>query len=97
MENKTPGIIATIATALLCGCPGLFLLCSGAITSVVSFIPGADIDILGSTEPRSALLTGLGALFLGGLFVAIPVVVGIVTLRKKAPPPVIEEPIPPPS
>lgn len=98
MDKKNTGIIATIVTAVLCGCPGLFGVCLGAISAIVSFIPGADIDVMGSQDPQSALTMGLGALCLGIVFVAIPVVVGFVMLKKKpaaqAP---TDEPLPPAS
>ena len=97
MDKKNVGIIATVATALLCGCPGLFGVCWGLIAAVVSQIPGANIDIGGSSDPQTALISGIGALCLGVIFVAIPVVVGFVTLRKKPEPePYTTEPIPPP-
>lgn len=83
MNNKTPAIIATVVTALLCGCPGLFLLCIGPMFAIISQIPGAEIDIFGSQDPNSALTTGIVLLCLGVIFVAIPIVVGLVTLRKK--------------
>jgi hypothetical protein len=83
MNNKNRGMIATIATALLCGCPGLLALCWGSLSAVVSFVPGADINIGGSSDPRSALFAGLGTLCVGILFIAIPVAVGFFTLRKK--------------
>lgn len=96
MDKKTTGIIATVATALLCGCPGLAAVCWGALAAGASFIPGADIDIMGSSDPQSALTTGIGALCLGVVFVAIPIVVGFVMLRKKpAEVPAIDEPLPP--
>lgn len=101
MDKKKTGIIATVATALLCGCPGLFSLCYGAIAASVSFIPGADINMFGSTEPQAALSYGIGALCVGLIFIAIPIVVGVLTLRKKpeemATVIVPEEPLPPPS
>lgn len=83
MDKRTTGIIATVATTLLCGCPGLFALCFGAISAVVGFIPGADIDIGGSNDPAAAITMGLVALCLGIIGVAVPVVVGFVTLRNK--------------
>ncbi|MBN1535644.1 MAG: hypothetical protein JW908_02845 [Anaerolineales bacterium] len=83
MDKKNTGIIATVATALLCGCPGLFGLCFGLMFAVISQIPGADIDVLGSSDPQTALTTGLGTLCVGIIFIAIPIVVGILTLRKK--------------
>ena len=96
MNNKNTGIIATVATAILCGCPGLLTLCWGALAAFVSFVPGANIDIGGSSDPQSALFTGLGALCAGVIFIAIPIVVGVVTLRKKpAATPSSNEPLPP--
>ena len=83
MNNKNTGMIATIATALLCGCPGLLALCWGSLSAVISFVPGADINIGGSSDPSSALFAGLGTLCVGLLFIAIPVAVGFFTLRKK--------------
>lgn len=83
MENRTAGIIATIVTVVLCGCPGLFALCFGAIAVPASMAPGAQIDIFGSNDPEAALGTGLVMLCLGLLFIAIPVVVGFLTLRNR--------------
>lgn len=82
-KNKTTGIIATVAAVVLCGCPGLFAFCWGSISALVSFMPGADINIGGSSDPTSALLAGLGSLCVGVLFIAIPVAVGYFMLRKK--------------
>lgn len=83
MNNKTPAIIATVVAVLLCGCPGLFLLCIGPLMAIISQVPGAEIDIFGSQDPTSALTIGIALLCVGLIFVAIPVVVGLVTLRKK--------------
>lgn len=83
MNNKNTGIIATVAAALLCGCPGLFALCWGSLAAVISFVPGANINIGGSSEPRTALLSGLGTLCVGILFLIVPIAVGFFTLRKK--------------
>jgi len=97
MDKKQTGIIATVATALLCGCPGLFAMCFGLASAFASQIPGAEIDMLGSSDPQVALLSGIGALCLGIIFVIIPIVVGIVTLRKKPEEtPYSSEPVPPP-
>jgi hypothetical protein len=82
MDKKTTGLIATIATALLCGCPGLVGLCMGGMFAVVGTIPGSDIDIGGSSDPAAAVSTGIAMLCVGVIFIAIPIVVGVVTLRK---------------
>jgi hypothetical protein len=98
MDKRTTGIIATVATALLCGCPGLFGLCMGAMFAVVSQVPGADIDMYGSNDPAQALTTGLIGICGGIIFIIIPIVVGFLTLRKKAAPaPITDEPLPPTS
>lgn len=101
MDKKTTGIIATVATVLLCGCQGLFGLCLGAISALASFYPAAQIDVSGSNEPRAAFSWGLAILCLSLIFIAIPIVVGVFTLRNKpevaAPVSIPEEPLPPPS
>ena len=100
MEKRNVGMIATGIAVLLCGCPGLFSIFFGAIFALVSVIPGADINIAGSSSPTSALLTGLGACCGGLLFVAIPVIVGFVLLRNKPVEtltPASDEPLPPAS
>ena len=84
MEKRTGGIVATVVAVLLCGCPGLFSLCWGAIAASVSFMPNADINIGGSSDPQTALITGLGACCFGIIFIAIPIAVGFFTLRRKA-------------
>ena len=84
MENRKVGIIITIIAVVLCGCPGLFSVFWGLIASVVSFVPNADINIGGSSDPTTALVTGLGSCCLGLVFIAIPIAVGFFTLRKKA-------------
>ena len=84
MDNtRRNGLIATIAAAVLCGCPGLFALMWGAIASVVSFVPNAQIDIGGSSDPSTALYSGLGSMCLGVIFVGIAVAVGFFMLRRK--------------
>ena len=83
MDKKTTGLIATIATALLCGCPGIFGLCMGSTSLIASIVPDADIDVFGSSDPASAATMGFVFLCLSVIFIAIPIVVGVVTLRKK--------------
>ncbi len=83
MDKKTTGTIATIATAVLCGCPGLIGLCIGGTSLFASFVPGAEIDVFGSSDPGAATTMGITFLCLSVIFIAIPIVVGVVTLRKK--------------
>jgi hypothetical protein len=83
MDRKT-ALIVTIASAILCGCPGLFACFWGLIASTVSFIPGAEIDIGGSSDPTAALLTGLGSISIGVILVAIPIAIWFFTLRGKS-------------
>jgi hypothetical protein len=98
MDKKKTGTILTIVTAVLCGCPGLFGLCFGSITALNGFIPGAEIDLFGSSDPSTAIAMGIGTLCVSIIFIAIPIVIGVVMLRKKpeaateVPP---SEPLPP--
>ena len=83
MDRKTKGIIATIAAVLLCGCPGLFMCFFGATSVLASKIPGADIDVMGSSDPAAATTMGIVFLCLSMIFIAIPIAVGFFMLRKK--------------
>ena len=94
MDKKTTGIIATVVTGLLCGCPGLVSLCFGAMYALVSQVPGAQIDMFGSSDPADALTFGIIAVLIGLVMVVIPIVVGVIMLRRKGEP-VSNEPIPP--
>jgi uncharacterized membrane protein len=84
MQNRNAGVIATIIAVLLCGCPGLILACFGAIFALVSFMPGADIDIFGSSDPTAARMGGIGGLCLGVVFIVLTAVVAYITLRRKS-------------
>jgi uncharacterized membrane protein len=99
MENRTAAIIATVVTALLCGCSGLICIFAGVVSAFASTIPGAEIDMFGSNDPQAAMGAGIGMICLGIVFVIIPILVGVFTLRKKPQPPALsttpEEPIPP--
>lgn len=95
MDKRTTGLIATIATALLCGCPGLGVCLFGAVTAA-----GQGTFNDQSLSPS----VGFVLLCLSLLFIAIPFVVGFATLRKKpqvpAPgrvDPIDNEPLPPAS
>ncbi len=97
MDTKTKGIVSTIAAVVLCGCPGLFMCFFGAISTFVSFVPGADIDVGGSSDPATATAMGIGTLCLSLIFIAIPIAVGYFTLRKKPEAVITNEPLPPAS
>jgi hypothetical protein len=81
MDRRTTGIIATVVATMLCGCPGLCLLVFGAVSMVVPF---TYTDFNGDTF-RETLPAGWGiaGLCLALLFIAIPVVVAFLTLRRR--------------
>lgn len=93
--NRKTAIILTVVAAVICGCPGLVGMCLGATSAIASFIPGAEIDIFGSSDPTSALIWGIVSLCGGIIFLAIPIVLGVVTLRKKKSDVAAENPLPP--
>jgi uncharacterized membrane protein len=83
MNNRNTTLIATIVAAVLCGCPGLFGLCFGLTSVFASFVPNAQIDVFGSSDPQSATTMGLAALCLSVLALAVPVVVWFVMRRRE--------------
>ncbi|HAX71694.1 MAG TPA: hypothetical protein PK152_21005 [Anaerolineales bacterium] len=97
MNNKTTGIIATIAAVVLCACPGLFMCFFGSTSLMASMAPGADIDVMGSNDPASAATMGFVMLCMSFIFIAIPFAVGFFTLRKKPDVIASDEPLPPTS
>ena len=95
MMERNTAIILTAVSAILCGCPGLAILCVGSFSTLGGVI--GDID----GDPAAAIVSGLAFLCLGMLMAAIPVVVGVLTLRSKPgeavipPPSMPDEPLPP--
>ncbi|HVN15104.1 MAG TPA: hypothetical protein VMT73_05135 [Anaerolineales bacterium] len=83
MDNRTKGIIATVAAVLLCGCPGLFLCLFGAITAF-----GGGTFNLGSQSGNIPTTYGYVFLCLSLIFILIPIGVGFFTLRNKPAAPV---------
>jgi len=93
MQNRTIGIIATVVTALACGCASLFSCIWGFMIS-----SGTPIDVTtnGVTTPQVLSPTiGYVLLCLSLFMILVPVAVGFFTLRRK--PVAINEPFPPAS
>jgi membrane protein implicated in regulation of membrane protease activity len=95
-ENKTWAIVGTVAAILLCGCPGLSMCIFGAVTAF-----GGMPDFISGYGNIPSWI-GFVALCLSVVFVAIAVLVPVLTLRKKKEPKVEEvlppsEPLPPAS
>jgi hypothetical protein len=82
MNNKNTGIIATVASVLLCGCPGLFLCIFGAVTATGNMPYTTQLNGVSNSGivPSSY---GFGMLCLSLLLLLIPAAVGFFTLRKK--------------
>ncbi len=91
MENKTAGIIATVAATLLCGCPGVAACLFGALSA--AGLGAYTSDIVGTqASGRVSTGTGIGFLCAGLVLIAIPIVVGFLTLRTKSAPKVDQVP-----
>lgn len=96
MDNRTKGIIATIAAVILCGCPGLFLCIFGGLAGVGAPVT-TELNGVTNTAPLPAAATYV-MLCLSVIFILIPIAVSFFTLRQRpeAPkPPEPPEPIPP--
>ncbi|NWG07838.1 MAG: hypothetical protein HXY35_14270 [Chloroflexi bacterium] len=89
MNNKNTGLIATVATALLCGCCGLFSCILG-----VGTLAGNGSLTIGNSVQQMPATYGYVFLCLSFLMILVPVAVGFFTLRKK---PEVAEEVPPAS
>lgn len=89
MNNKNTGMIATVATAILCGCCALFACVMGFGT-----ITGNGTYTLGNSTEQMPSAYGYVFLCLSFLMILVPVAVGFFTLRKK---PDVSELVPPES
>lgn len=82
MNQKTIAIIVTIAALVLCGCPGIFGVFMGGLFAIISFIPNANIDVMGSSNPQSALTFGIGTLCVSLVFIVIAAIAIFVAWRR---------------
>jgi hypothetical protein len=96
MNNKTTGIIATIAAVVLCGCPGLFMCIFGAVSATGKMPYTTELNGVSNagTMPAGA---GIAMLCFSIILILIPVAVGFFTLRKKPEKVVSNETLPPTS
>jgi hypothetical protein len=95
MDNRTKGIIATVAAVLLCGCPGLFACLFGALGAVGAPVT-TELNGINNTAPMPPT-TAYVLLCLGLIFIVIPIVVAFFTLRSKPVAKTTGEPTPPAS
>ena len=96
MNNKNTGIIATVASVLLCGCPGLFLCIFGAVTATGSMPYTTQVNGVSNSGTLPSTV-GFVMLCLSLIFILIPVGVGFFTMRKKPETTGPSEPLPPAS
>jgi len=82
MQNRNIAIIATVVTALVCGCASLFSCIWGFLIA-----RGTPFQVTsnGTTTPQTfPPAIGFALLCLSLVLVLIPVAVGFFTLRKKS-------------
>jgi hypothetical protein len=85
MDQRTTGIIATLAAVLLCGLPGLCLCIFSGVTAI-GVMPFTYTDFNNSTVTGVVPASyGYGGLCLSILLILIPVVVGLLLLRRRPP------------
>jgi len=83
MNNRPTGIIIIAIAVLLFGCPGLICLCSG-VSAALMGLSGDPYYYFGvDTEPTITLIGGLFFICISVALVAIPVIVGFLTVRRK--------------
>jgi len=92
--NRTPAIIITVASAFLCGCPGLALAALGVMAALGSQMPEMMAQNQGT--PQEALFGAGIFICFGAVLMLIPIIVGILSIRTaKTEEPNINEAIPP--
>ena len=57
---------------LLLRVPGFLIILWGLAAALVSFAPGAEVDIAGSDKPIAGFIAGIIAIVVGGLLVKAP-------------------------
>ena len=87
MNRKTGGIIATSVAVLLFGCPGLCLCIFGAMTATGQMPLTSDFpytsDFGNPSSEMAPSYWGFVLLCMALIFIAFPIVVGVLTLRTK--------------
>jgi hypothetical protein len=94
MDTKTKGIVATIASVVLCGCPGLFMCVFGAFTATGSMPYTTELNGVSNSGTLSPTV-GFVLLCLSVIFIVIPIAVGFFMLRRKPEAVSSNEPLPP--
>lgn len=94
MDTKTKGIVATIASVVLCGCPGLFFFIFGAVTATGNMPYTTELNGVSNSGTLSPTI-GFVLLCLSVIFIVIPIAVGFFMLRKKPEAVSSNEPLPP--
>jgi hypothetical protein len=61
-----------VAMVLLLRLPGLLIILWGLAAALVSFAPGAEVDIAGSDKPIAGFIAGLVAIAVGIVLVKAP-------------------------
>ncbi len=82
MDNRSKSIVATLASVVLCGCPGLFLLIFGFFAVAGNMPFKFEFNDMSNAEVIPPTV-GLALICLALIFIAIPVVVGFLTLRSR--------------
>ena len=95
MEKRNIGIIATIVSTMICGCPGIsFLLCGGLFAFTGNL---DDPSAYGITTEGDPFTVGIFFLGLGFFMVIIPIVIAVIAFwpRRKTKIENFDGPIPP--
>jgi hypothetical protein len=97
MDDRTKPIIATLASVVLCGCPGLFLFIFGFFAAAGNMPFKFELNGVSNSDVFPPTI-GLVLICLSLILIVIPIVVGFLALRiKPAGPLNNSEPLPPPS
>lgn len=85
-DKKKLGLIITIVTVLLCGCPGLCAMAFGAMMAMGNNLENYGWDVSGNPTA-----VGIAFLCLSVVMIAIPVAAGIYTYMQSRKEKVVED------
>lgn len=65
--------IGMISSGIFLGVPGVLVFIWGLLAALVSFLPGAEVDIAGSSKPIVGFIAGVVAICIGSAMLTIPI------------------------
>ena len=80
-KQRTLGLTLVIVTGILCACPGILIAAFGAMMGFFGMDPATRMEYYQTNDIMPALFACLFGACVGSFLIAIPILIGFVTLR----------------